>query len=401
MNINNTIKLQRVKMKKKILFLVTLIVVFKLTTPARAVKGCPEANIESESGPIIYTNSDQILYKSRVTLDGTYKITIVDASRPYHGFWPSREITDPATEWLEVSFSRGYTGAFSAGTHQIIVKFVRGTETDYCTTSYNVEEPLTPTPTPDIYYSPPHCTMSFHSNIDPINGKEFTPNVDIFVRVKAEDAYPAAFHRVVVKPAGCNYNQIDVDLPSDSGDKPLGMCNFGTFSVVLQRMFARQPWKDTSCIGSFNIKEEGGELITPGITPQPTTYLPNLEDICAKVKDSDATPNWNEYEACIDCVTGKTLGSTGAYTAIGCIPTTIPGLLSFFFKYGVGIAGGIAFLLLLFGGFTVMTSSGNPEKVAAGKEMITAALTGLLVIIFSVFILKLIGVTIFRIPGFK
>lgn len=87
-------------------------------------------------------------------------------------------------------------------------------------------------------------------------------------------------------------------------------------------------------------------------------------------------------------------------TALGCIPTDFTGLFDKFFKLGIGIAGGIAFLLILFGGFQILTSAGNPERLAAGRELITSAITGLLMIIFSVFLLQLIGVDILGIPGF-
>jgi len=137
-----------------------------------------------------------------------------------------------------------------------------------------------------------------------------------------------------------------------------------------------------------------------GATPEPTTPVPELETLCTGTKN---------YNDCINCVRGegiyaKSQGGTGPgiWTALGCIPTDISAILKdYIFTYGLGIAGGIAFLLMLFGGFTIMVSTGNPEKVAQGKEMITSALTGLLIIIFSVFILRLIGVDILRIPGFK
>lgn len=67
----------------------------------------------------------------------------------------------------------------------------------------------------------------------------------------------------------------------------------------------------------------------------------------------------------------------------------------------MGIAGGIAFLLIVIGAFQIILSAGNPDRVKAGKEMITAALSGLFLIIFSVFILKLIGADILQIPGFE
>lgn len=70
-------------------------------------------------------------------------------------------------------------------------------------------------------------------------------------------------------------------------------------------------------------------------------------------------------------------------------------------KYAMGIGGIVAFLLIVVGGFQIILSSGNPERVKAGKEIITSAIAGLLLIIFSVFILRLIGYDILRIPGFK
>jgi hypothetical protein len=92
---------------------------------------------------------------------------------------------------------------------------------------------------------------------------------------------------------------------------------------------------------------------------------------------------------------------TSAWTAVGCIPANPSAFIAKILSIGVGIGGGIAFLLILFGGFQILMSAGNPEKLNAGKELITSAIVGLLIIIFSVFLLRLIGVTIFAIPGFS
>jgi len=70
-------------------------------------------------------------------------------------------------------------------------------------------------------------------------------------------------------------------------------------------------------------------------------------------------------------------------------------------NYSMGIGGIIAFLLIVFGGFQIILSAGNPDRVKAGKEMITSAIAGLLLIIFAVFILRLIGYDILRIPEFE
>lgn len=87
-------------------------------------------------------------------------------------------------------------------------------------------------------------------------------------------------------------------------------------------------------------------------------------------------------------------------TAIGCIPiTSETGFLAFFVTWAIGIAGGIAFLLIVYAGFQIMTSTGNPDRLKAGRELMTSAVAGLLMLIFSVFILRVVGVDILGIPG--
>lgn len=93
---------------------------------------------------------------------------------------------------------------------------------------------------------------------------------------------------------------------------------------------------------------------------------------------------------------------SGILTAIGCIPIRDANeFVGWFLRWAMGIAGGIAFVLMLIAGFQIMTASGNPEKVQGGKELLNAAISGLILIIFSVFLLKLIGVDILALPGFN
>lgn len=91
----------------------------------------------------------------------------------------------------------------------------------------------------------------------------------------------------------------------------------------------------------------------------------------------------------------------GIQTALGCIPIENTGeFIKWTLRWAIGIAGGIAFLLILSSGFQIMTSAGSPDKLKAGQEQLTAAISGLLFILFSVFLLKLIGLDILQIPGF-
>jgi hypothetical protein len=129
------------------------------------------------------------------------------------------------------------------------------------------------------------------------------------------------------------------------------------------------------------------------------TTLTNISEGLPEETDKEKT----EKQNCKDCVSGEKFGNniTGAYTALGCMPTD---LSTFFQRYlfvtGLGFAGGIAFLLILWGGFTIIISQGDPKKIEQGREIIISALIGLLFIIFAVVILQVIGGNILGLPGF-
>ncbi|MGI6776171.1 MAG: pilin [Patescibacteria group bacterium] len=98
----------------------------------------------------------------------------------------------------------------------------------------------------------------------------------------------------------------------------------------------------------------------------------------------------------ITCGSGK-----GVQTALGCIPTDPIDLVKWLFPYLLGFGGLAAFGLIVFSGFQLMTSSGNPQKIQGAKETITSAVTGLIFIILSLFLLRLIGVDILGLPGLE
>lgn len=93
----------------------------------------------------------------------------------------------------------------------------------------------------------------------------------------------------------------------------------------------------------------------------------------------------------------------GIYTAVGCISadaTAEGGMVTTLVRIGIGLAGGVALLMILAGSFMFTTSQGDPKRANEAKELITSAVMGILFIIFSVTILQFIGVTVLHIPGF-
>lgn len=121
-------------------------------------------------------------------------------------------------------------------------------------------------------------------------------------------------------------------------------------------------------------------------------------DICSKyIGDSGAASQ------CEKCMKGNSDPSNTKkfYTAFGCIDTSFSGIISTLFSLGLGIAGTTTLFCIIYAAFIMQTSQNNPERLQKAQENITACITGLVLIIFSVFILRVIGVDLLRIPGFS
>lgn len=100
------------------------------------------------------------------------------------------------------------------------------------------------------------------------------------------------------------------------------------------------------------------------------------------------------------CVKDSKGNCTSVNTGFGSISTNVTSAISTLFGILLSFSGGVAIILIIFSGYRIMTSGGNPEKIKGSREMLTAAIIGLLFVIFSVSILQVIGVDILHLPGF-
>ncbi|MBL7150734.1 hypothetical protein ISS86_02280 [Candidatus Microgenomates bacterium] len=163
-------------------------------------------------------------------------------------------------------------------------------------------------------------------------------------------------------------------------------------------------------IGWAGCDSQKFQVTGPGVTPTPGDRIPltgGLDPCWDPVKGEV-----NSVCASDDCLGPLTKPGENydndnprihehekTWTALGCLPNTPEDFVAWLLSAAIKIGGGIAFLLMLGGGFTFMTSSGNPEKLNQGKEILTSAIIGLLFIVFAVFLLKIIGIDIFELPG--
>lgn len=68
----------------------------------------------------------------------------------------------------------------------------------------------------------------------------------------------------------------------------------------------------------------------------------------------------------------------------------IGGLISEALKYVFPLAGLILFGMLIFGGFELLTSSGNPEAIKKGQDKITSAVIGFVIIFVAYWLVQIL-----------
>lgn len=159
--------------------------------------------------------------------------------------------------------------------------------------------------------------------------------------------------------------------------------------------------------GTYNYNVSALQATVPpiSITPSPVpTFIGQACDLCGWCPPDSTNPvkpgNWNECNACLYDVNG--LEKKGSYfTVFGCLSTDKSAAPFMQSALGIvfGVAGGFAFIAVLIGAAIVLTSSGNPTRIETGKDLIFSAIVGLLLILFSVFILRVVGFDVLRIPG--
>lgn len=87
-------------------------------------------------------------------------------------------------------------------------------------------------------------------------------------------------------------------------------------------------------------------------------------------------------------------------TDFGCIPNDPIGFTTSLYTIGLGLIGAVGVLFIMFGGYQILTSQGDPEKLRQGKRFIYFAIAGLVLAIGGLTLYQTIGANVLRIPGF-
>lgn len=142
----------------------------------------------------------------------------------------------------------------------------------------------------------------------------------------------------------------------------------------------------------------GGQLCKEGV-PSDNTKLANcmcrvpafgVGVLCNNIS------TLKEQESCMKCA-----GANGIWTAFGCIEYSFGKFVQdVLFGFGLRFAMAITFFCIIYGALQLQLSRGDAARIKKAQELITSCISGLMLIIFSIFILRVIGVDLLRIPGF-
>lgn len=220
----------------------------------------------------------------------------------------------------------------------------------------------------------------------PASGFDNNDPYSYLLRFQGEDAEG---NRVQEEGSGGSQTDLNIQI-ADISTKILG--SGGSINLYRDIRTGSTVRQINVCSLTLDINAFGG--ITSTVTSNPTeegldVFKIDVFKICDQISDS------TQLEKCNECLNMK-----GLWTAVGCINREPTNIVRSFIRIGLGLAGGTALLIILAAAFTLSTSQGDPKKVGDAKEMLTAAIIGLLFVVFSVTILQFIGVTILQIPGF-
>jgi hypothetical protein len=110
----------------------------------------------------------------------------------------------------------------------------------------------------------------------------------------------------------------------------------------------------------------------------------NISDTIACLNSGNGTAS---FAACSQC---RERG--GVWTALGCNDTTPLGILTGIMRIAYGVMGGVALIQLIIAGIAYQT--GQEEQIKKARKQIIQTITGLVVLTFSVLILRIIGINI-------
>lgn len=213
--------------------------------------------------------------------------------------------------------------------------------------------------------------------------------------------YEGTFNIIELNPDKANPgNEIQVTI---SGAETTDGHNVYAFYVIGESGENKVTCTSSKCTGTIKVPDNAQENITIEVRNWKGEKQNKMLDVISPNEGSGLLGEKDLGPAipppCSEWKDGKCVSiKTGFGIDVG---TDVVSFTKALFSLIFSMSGGIAVILIILSGYKIILARGNPEKMQGAKESLTAAIVGLLFIIFSLVILQVIGVDILKIPGFS
>ncbi len=95
-----------------------------------------------------------------------------------------------------------------------------------------------------------------------------------------------------------------------------------------------------------------------------------------------------------DCPTGQ------QQTELGCVSENPVDFTKQLYGIGLGLVGGVGVLFIIYGGYLILSSQGDPSQLQKGKSYILYAILGIILAVSGFAVYQIISVNVLKVPGF-
>lgn len=236
-------------------------------------------------------------------------------------------------------------------------------------------------------------------------------------QVNEDPMYKEHFNKAIdssvnVARAALEMSRAPGGLPKTAFSICQGGFVYRQYNCTLARSVANKQLLDTTCEANKTANPEYNPELPEGPTNKKYLYPiyiddPGKVDVKGLLAYFDllgvnATADKSNYPCNIGGATqNDPSGCKNVETAIGKLPVDPLGFIMKVFSIVLSFAGVGAIILIIFSGYRLMMSRGNPEMIKSARETLTAAVVGLFFIVFSLVLLSIVAENILKIPGFS
>lgn len=88
-------------------------------------------------------------------------------------------------------------------------------------------------------------------------------------------------------------------------------------------------------------------------------------------------------------------------TELGCLPNQPVEFSGKIYALGLGLIGGVGLISIIYGGYLIISSKGDPQALNRGKSYIFYAILGIIMAVSGFALYRITAVDILKIPGFS